>query len=62
MQAIFKVTVNYEGSTYQIKALDKQFDRYNFICKTLSAVVTRQFKITRDLAKLNIKALFVYEN
>ena len=61
-QAIFKVIVNYESNNYMIKAEDHAFDRFNFIGNSLSAVVVRQYKITRDLAKQNIKALFEYTN
>lgn len=61
-QAVFKVIVNYESNTFMIKAEESQYDRYNFIANTLSAVVVKQYKITRDLAKQNVKALFEYTN
>lgn len=60
--AVFKVIVNYESNNYMIKAEESEYDRYNFIGNTLSVIVTKQFKITRDLAKLNVKALFEYSN
>lgn len=60
--AIFKVIVNYESNNYMIKAIESEYDRYNFIGNTLSVIVTKQFKITRDLAKQNVKALFEYSN
>lgn len=59
-QTVFKVIVNYESNNYMIKATEAEFDRFNYIGNTLSAVVTRQYKITRDLAKQNVKALFEY--
>lgn len=61
-EAHFVVTVHYESGVYMIKAVDRQFESYNFISNNLSAIVTRQFKISRDLKKLNVKAYFVYEN
>lgn len=60
--AVFKVIVNYESNNYMIKAVESEYDRYNFIGNTLSVIVTKQFKITRDLAKQNVKALFEYSN
>lgn len=61
-QTVFKVIVNYESNNYMIKAEEPEFTRFNFIGNTLSAVVVKQYKITRDLAKQNVKALFEYIN
>ena len=61
-QAVFKVIVNYDSNNYMIKAEEHTYDRFNFIGNTLHAVVLQQYKITRDLAKQNVKALFEYTN
>lgn len=61
-KTIFKVSVNYESSNYIIKADEHQFSRFNYVGNTLSQIVTKQFQISRDLAKMGIKALFDYNN
>lgn len=61
-EAHFRVTVHYESSQYMIKAEDKQYDRFNCITNSLSMVMTKQFKITRELKKIGVKAYFEYEN
>lgn len=61
-EAHFTVNINYESSLYLIKAVEEQFESYNFVTNSLSSVVTRQFKITRDLKKVGIKAYFEYDN
>lgn len=60
--AIFDVTVHYESNQFMIKAQDSAYEHFNFITNSLSACMTRQYKITRDLAKLQVKALFTYTN
>lgn len=61
-EAHFTVNINYESSLYLIKAVEEQFESYNFVTNSLSSVVTRQFKITRDLKKVGVKAYFEYDN
>ena len=61
-EARFKVTAHYETNQFMIKAEEPQYEHYNFITNSLSSVMTRQYKITRDLRKLNVKALFEYIN
>ncbi len=59
--AIFNIIVNYSSNNYMIKAQDKMYERYNYIANNLTAVVTKQFQITRDLSKQGVKALFEYK-
>lgn len=59
-QTVFNIIVNYSSNNYQIKAQEPQFERFNFIANNLSAIVTKQFQITRDLSKQGVKALFEY--
>ena len=58
--AIFNVIVNYSSNNYMIKAQDKMYERYNYIANNLTAIVTKQFQITRNLSKQGVKALFEY--
>ncbi len=58
--AIFNVIVNYSSNNYMIKAQDKMYERFNYIANNLTAIVTKQFQITRDLSKQGVKALFEY--
>lgn len=59
--AIFNVIVNYASNTYMIKAQDRIDERFNYVANNLTAVVTKQFQITRDLSKQGVKALFEYK-
>lgn len=59
--AIFNIIVNYSSNNYMIKAQDKMYERFNYIASNLTAVVTKQFQITRDLSKQGVKALFEYK-
>lgn len=59
--AIFNVIVSYSSNNYMIKAQDKMYERFNYIANNLSAIVTKQFQITRDLSKQGVKALFEYK-
>ena len=59
-EAHFIVTVRYENGMFMIKAVEKQFETYNFAANNISSVVTKQFKITRDLKKVGVKAYFEY--
>lgn len=61
-EAHFEVGVHYINSVFTIKAVEPQFERYNFTSNTLTSIVTRQYKITRDLKKLGVKAYFEYND
>lgn len=61
-EAHFRVTVHYESGQYMIKAEESEYSRYNTITNSLPQVMTKQFKITRDLKKIGVQAYFEYEN
>ena len=53
-EAHFEVGVHYVNSVFTIKATEPQFEQYNFTSNSLTSIVTRQYKITRDLKKLGV--------
>lgn len=61
-EAHFEVTVRYVDSLFTIKAKEPQFEQYNYATNSLTNVITKQYKITRDLKKLGVKAYFEYND
>lgn len=60
-QVKFKVITNYKLNSYQIKAEDESYSKYNKICTSLGECMTSIYKITRDLQARKLKAVFTFE-
>ena len=60
-QVKFKVITNYKLNSYQIKAEDEAYSKYNCICTSLGACMSKIYQITRDLQARKLKAVFTFE-
>ena len=61
-KAHFTVRVNYQSSTFQITADEREYSTYGTICNTLSLCMTKMFQITDRLSKQGVKAEFTFVN
>lgn len=60
-QVKFRVITNYKLNSYQIKAEDEAYSKYNCICNSLGLCMTKIYQITRELQAQKKKAVFTFE-